>query len=217
MSAFYLDILKDRLYTSGTDSRLRRAAQTVLYEILVGMLKLMSPILCFTASEAWDSLKRRDQKAELAGSIFFEDFPALKSSHVLSEQAEARWNRLMAIRSEITKALENARTEKVIGHPLEAEVLIAAEGEVNSFLVDQWELVKEISIVSEMTGVESDQFGDLAVYVSEEVEGLRIAVNPAAGGKCERCWTRSESVGENSDHPEICSRCSGVLDTMKFQ
>ena len=217
MSAFYLDILKDRLYTSGTDSELRRAAQTVLYEILVGMLKLMSPILCFTASEAWDSLKKRDQKAPITGSIFFEDFPKAISEHELDTDTESRWNKLMELRSEITKALENARADKVIGHPLEAEVLISAEQELEDFLSPQWNLVKEISIVSELTGVGAEQFDGLAVYSSEEIEGLKIAVKPAAGEKCERCWTRSESVGKNQEHPEICHRCSHVLESVNTQ
>lgn len=213
MSAFYLDILKDRLYTSGTNSSLRRAAQTVLYEILVGMLKLMSPILCFTAAEAWDSLKKRDQKADLSGGIFFEDFPETTSLYGLDQASESRWNRLVSVRSEVTKALENARAEKVIGHPLEAEVLVGAEGELKDFLSSQWDVVKEISIVSELTSVDKDQFGDLAVYDSDELEGLQIAVKPALGDKCERCWTRSVTVGKNAEHPLICNRCSTVVDS----
>ncbi len=216
MSAFYLDILKDRLYTSGTDSTSRRAAQTVLHEILEGILKLMSPILCFTASEAWDVLKKRDQNADLAGGIFFMDFPESTPDYVLDEETEGRWSRLMNVRSEITRALENARTEKIIGHPLEAQVLVSTEGELGEFLSSQWQVIKEISIVSELTSVTPDQFGSLTVYTSEELEGLRIAIRPASGDKCERCWTRSESVGENGDHPQICNRCSSVIDSMNL-
>lgn len=216
MSAFYLDILKDRLYTSGTDSRLRRAAQTVLFEILEGMIKLMAPILCFTASEAWDALHGREQKADLLGSIFFTDFP-VAAENSLDEETEQHWNRLMTIRSEITKALEKARAEKIIGHPLEAEVLVCAEGELREFLTATWQTVKEISIVSELSLVEVDKFGQLEVTTAEEIEGLRLAIRPAKGEKCERCWTRSTTVGENPGHPMICDRCSGVISTMNLQ
>jgi isoleucyl-tRNA synthetase len=214
MSAFYLDILKDRLYTSGTDSRLRRAAQTVLYEILSGMIKLMSPILSFTASEAWDALKNRDKNADITGSIFFMDFPEVIETNKLDAETEARWARLMVIRSEITKSLEKARADKVIGHPLEAEVSICIEGKEADFLVSQWQTVKEISIVSELTRVEPEEIQEMSVYKSEEIEGLTIAVQPASGEKCERCWTRSETVGRNNDHPQICDRCSDVVSTL---
>ncbi len=112
MSAFYLDILKDRLYTSGTDSNSRRAAQSVLYEIVDGLLRLMSPILCFTASEAWDVLNNRDQEADLSGTIFFKDFPEQNDDNLLDDETQARWDRLMGVRSEITRALENGRSPK---------------------------------------------------------------------------------------------------------
>ncbi|MEE4165842.1 MAG: isoleucine--tRNA ligase [Desulfocapsaceae bacterium] len=211
MSAFYLDILKDRLYTSGTESTSRRAAQSVLYEITDGLLRLMSPILSFTASEAWDVLNGRGQGADLPGGIFFKDFPEERAGSILDKNTRDRWERLMSVRSEITRALENGRAEKVIGHPLEAEVLIAVDGELADFLSAQWEVIREISIVSKLTPVSRTQFDDLNVYVSDELEGLCIAIRPAPGDKCERCWTRSETVGENSEHPQICSRCAGVV------
>ena len=211
MSSFYLDILKDRLYTSGTESHSRRAAQSVLHEIVNGLLRLMSPILCFTASEAWDVLHNRGQGADLSGSIFFEDFPRLNAENLLDKETQGRWDRLMGVRSEVTRALENGRIEKVIGHPLEAEVLISVEGELADFLSSQWEVLREISIVSKLTRVDRDRLTGLSVYASEELEGLRVAIRPAPGSKCERCWTRSETVGENSEHPQICSRCAAVV------
>ena len=117
----------------------------------------------------------------------------------------------MSVRSEITRALENGRTEKVIGHPLEAEVLISVEGELADFLSSQWEVLREISIVSKLTRVDRDRLAGLSVSVSEELEGLQVAIQPAPGSKCERCWTRSETVGENREHPQICSRCAAVV------
>ena len=175
MSAFYLDIIKDRLYVSGTESKLRRSAQTALYEIGEGLLQLMSPILCFTASEAWDALKGRDNKAELGGSIFFSDFPERNQAHVLDESTEKRWADLARVRSEITKALEKARAEKIIGHPLEAEVLICTDGALADFVADQQQMLKELSIVSELKVIERQGFGDLEpclLYTSDAADEL---------------------------------------------
>ena len=214
MSAFYLDIIKDRLYVSGTDSKLRRSAQTALYEIGEGLLQLMSPILCFTASEAWDALKGRDNKADLNGSIFFTDFPAQNDSYVLDEATERQWVELIKVRSEITKALEKARADKTIGHPLEARVLVCATGPLGEFVAAQEQMLKELSIVSELKVVEPQGFGDLEPLQSEEVEGLLIGVQAAPGEKCERCWIRSDTVGQRQDHPTICSRCFTVVDSL---
>jgi len=217
MSAFYLDIIKDRLYVSGTDARLRRAAQSVLYTVVDGLLKLMSPILCFTASEAWDALHGRDQKADLSSGIFFTEFPQSDPHTYLDEDAELRWKQLIRVRSEITRALEKARADKVIGHPLEAEVLIATDKDLGEFLSSQWQLLKEISIVSELSMVELEQLTGNDVIESEEMSGLHIAVRAASGGKCERCWIRSTSVGEHPDHPDICSRCHDVVSSLDLQ
>jgi len=216
MSAFYLDILKDRLYVSGTDSNLRRSAQTALYEIVEGLLQLMAPILCFTASEAWDALKGRDQKSDLDGSIFFTDFPAENKANLLDSSIDEEWTLLVKLRSEITKALETARADKIIGHPLEAELLICAEGKLADFVATKEQMLKEISIVSQLKIVERDQFGDLEPIGGEEVEGLDIGVRAAAGEKCERCWTRTETVGHMDGHPTICSRCLDVVDSMNL-
>ncbi|MEN8190413.1 MAG: class I tRNA ligase family protein, partial [Thermodesulfobacteriota bacterium] len=213
LSAFYLDILKDRLYCSGTDSADRRSAQTVMYEVLDGLLRLMSPILSFTAAESWEHLKGLEQKAPLSQSIFFSEFPEIVSSRRNSE-LEARWEKLMAVRSELTKALEGARREKIIGHPLEAEVLLKAEGQWQEFIGSEWDTLKEIAIISELTPCDDFPALELDPMQSEEIEGLTVGVRPARGEKCERCWTRSTTVGEQSDHPQLCSRCFTVVNTM---
>jgi isoleucyl-tRNA synthetase len=217
MSAFYLDILKDRLYVSGTDSKLRRSAQSALFEITEGLLKLMSPILSFTASEAWDALHARDQNAPLDGSIFFSDFPEPNAANLLDDEAEQRWKKLVRVRSEITRALEKARAEKIIGHPLEAHLLLAPTGELADFIEANQQMLKEISIVSELEVVDHDQFGDLMPLQSEEIEGLFIGVTAASGEKCERCWTRSATVGAAEAHPSICGRCLEVVQTLDLQ
>jgi isoleucyl-tRNA synthetase len=213
MSAFYLDIIKDRLYTSGTDSHLRRSAQTVLYEILDGLLRLMNPVLSFTATEAWESLHGHDDKTPLTESIFFADFPA-KSEQVIDTGLEARWSKLLKIRSEITKALELARREKVIGHPLEAEVLLSVEGELADFARKEWQTIKEICIVSELSELSAEAAAGSGVVVSDELPGLKVVVKAAPGEKCERCWIRSTTVGDNSNHPVICHRCATVVEGM---
>jgi isoleucyl-tRNA synthetase len=210
MSAFYLDIIKDRLYTAGTDSLLRRAAQTVLYDILDGILRLISPILSFTASEAWESLHDHDDATPLTESIFFTEFPAVKDADI-DGALETRWNHLIRIRSEITRALEIARRDKIIGHPLEAEVLLSVEGDLAEFVKQEWQTIKEICIVSELTELQPDTAGQLTVMEGEELPGLKVAVKAAPGEKCERCWIRSTTVGENSVHPQICDRCAAVV------
>jgi isoleucyl-tRNA synthetase len=175
---------------------------------------LMAPILSFTASEAWDALKGRDRNADLSGSIFFTDFPEPNENHFLDKAIEEEWSKLVKIRAEITRALEKARADKVIGHPLEAEVLICVEGPLLTFVSAHERRLKELSIVSALRLIERDQFGDAEPAKSEEIEGLLLAVQPAAGDKCERCWIRSESVGRMEHHPTICSRCFEVVDAL---
>lgn len=215
MSAFYLDILKDRLYTAGTDSHLRRSAQTVLYEILDGMLRLMNPILCFTAAEAWNALHGLEENESIEQGIHFAMFPP-ESVIECDELMMEKWAKLIKVRSEITKALEIARREKVIGHPLEAEVLLTADGELADFMRGEWDTIKEISIISEMSVLQEDTPVAGIRFTSEEIVGMSIQVQPASGEKCLRCWTRSTSVGETAAHPEICRRCADVLAQLEL-
>ena len=206
MSAFYLDIQKDRLYTAAPKSMERRAAQTVFYELVDGIIRLMAPVLAFTAAEAWEHLPvdaKRESDVALAA------FPAAHPEH-RRDALDKKWERLIVIRRELTRALELARTAKVIGHSLEAQVTVAVTGELADFLADNWTTLKNIAIVSELSQAESLS-GE--VYVSE-LPGLSVAVVAAAGEKCERCWTRSLTVGENTAHPTACQRCVSVLAEM---
>lgn len=213
MSSFYLDILKDRLYTSGTDSHLRRSAQTVLFEILTGLLQLMHPILSFTTAEAWDSLHGRRDVDPLKGGIYFSDFPKDKKLNC-DQTIMDKWEELLKVRSEITKALEIARREKVIGHSLEAKVLLAVDSDLSPFIKSEWQTIKEISIISEMVDLDLASAEAGIRYTSEELPGFVVQVEPASGEKCERCWIRSTTVGENAKHPEICDRCTSVVTEM---
>ncbi len=215
MSAFYLDILKDRLYTSAADSHARRSAQTALYAILDGLLRLMSPILCFTAAEAWNALNGLGENGPIEQEIHFVEFAPPKDITCDAQMME-KWTKLLRVRSEITKALEMARREKVIGHPLEAEVLMTVGGELESFMAGEWNTIKEISIISELTVLQQDTPVAGVRFTSEEIPGMIIQVQPARGEKCERCWTRSTSVGTIAAHPAICDRCAGVLAALKL-
>jgi isoleucyl-tRNA synthetase len=190
MSAFYLDIIKDRLYTALPDSVERKAAQTVLYDILAGLLCVMAPVMNFTAAEAWEHLPQEgDDEQRKAHEVFLQEFPE-ENEEAVDPELDKKWKGLLEVRSEITKALEGARRDKVIGHPLEAKVMVKATGSLAEFLADKLE-------------------GD--IYASEELPELQVSVIPASGEKCERCWLRSETVGDDDGHPELCSRCTAVV------
>jgi isoleucyl-tRNA synthetase len=214
ISSLYMDVLKDRLYCSAPDDPARRASQTVIHRILDGLLRLMAPILSMTAAEAWEHLHGLDEKSPIEESIFFVQFPEVDD---IEEDADfdRRWEKLLAVRSEITRILELARREKTIGLSLDAEVLLETSGETREFLADKLELLKDLCIVSQLQVVD-----DLAVVAgegsadSEEVSGLKIAVRPASGDKCERCWVISSTVGEDSEHPTLCSRCAAVVRSL---
>ena len=210
MSSLYLDIIKDRLYTSPPKSIQRKAAQTVLYDILTSMLKLAVPVLSFTAAEAWEHLPGSGDREPRRNNVFLQEFPQ-EIPGAIDPELDKKWKRLLEVRSEITKALEGARRDKIIGHPLEASVMVKATGSLAEFLADKWDTLKMISIVSELQ--QTDDLGEDA-YVSEVVPELQVSVLPAAGGKCERCWLRSETVGDASEHPELCSRCTSVVSQL---
>ncbi len=211
VSSLYMDIQKDRLYCSAPDDPARRAVQTVIYRVLDGLLRMIAPILTVTAVEAWEHLHGLDQKSPLEDSIFFVNFPDVTDLTIEKEQ-EKRWETLLAIRSEITKVLENARRDKVIGLSLDAAVQLQVDGDIADFLADKQELLQELCIVSSLHIAGSDaDTAALNFTDSEEIAGLKIAVQPAAGDKCERCWTLSTTVGEDTEHPTLCTRCRAVV------
>ncbi len=203
LSAFYLDILKDRLYTKAAASPERRSAQTALHEILTSLLKLMAPILSFTADDAWWALPHSSTE-----SIHLEAFPEVDSAWI-DPALEARWQKILALRTDVQRALEGARQAKVIGHPLDAEVTLDLPETLCDAFTGQEELLRSIFIVSgvSLVAVDSTQ----AVSEGVEVPGLRIQVKPARGEKCERCWVRTPTVGQFSDHPSLCHRCHPVV------
>ncbi len=202
MSSFYLDVLKDRLYISPPRSLTRRSAQTAMYRILDALTRIVAPVLSFTAEEIWQCLP-----GEREESVHLARFPRFDNSLVDSALNE-RYRQLLAIRSDVSKALELARNDKLIGHSLDARVLIEAPagpvaellgayaGELASlFIVSQAELV---------TGLESAVVGDY-------VPGLKIHIEKAQGDKCDRCWNYSLTVGDDATHPGACQRCREAM------
>ena len=205
LSSFYLDILKDRLYTSPPKSEARRSAQTVMHTILDTLVKLMAPLLPFTAEEIWGYMPQESQGTP---SVHLTLLPEMNAGYKNPELAQ-KWEQLLMVRGEVTKALEAARIDKLIGHPLDASVTIAVNEALFPVLQPYAHELKSIFIVSKVELVNADTLED--AFVSEEVEGLSIRVAAAQGEKCERCWVYDTTVGTHSDHPTICDRCNQAL------
>jgi isoleucyl-tRNA synthetase len=209
LSSFYLDIIKDRLYVSPPKSLARRSAQTALNEILEVLVRLMAPILSFTADEIW--LYMKDQQR--APSVHADLFISVKQEFKDPELAE-RWERITKVRREITKALEIARKDKMIGHSLDASVTLGLSEDLLDGLRAYEEHLRSIFIVSSVQMLPSDEVQE--GFVSEEVQGLKVKVAPSGDAKCERCWVHDPTVGDDSQHPAICARCLDALTDMGY-
>ncbi len=205
LSALYLDILKDRLYTSPAKSMERRSAQSVLYTLADTLCRLMAPILPFTAEEIWQHMPAAPNRAP---SVHLAQLPAPQREHGDAELAE-RWEQLLGVRSEVTKALEAARTQKLIGHALDAAVTLSVNGDLYDRLARCAADLRSIFIVSAADLVREAPLE--GAFESTEIEGLRVRVQPAVGEKCHRCWIHEISVGQNPQHPTICTRCTNAL------
>lgn len=201
LSAFYLDVLKDRLYASGPKDLGRRSAQTVLWELALTLSRLVAPILVHTAEEVWQHLRRQDPRLE--ESVHLADFPSVRSEWINTE-LEQRWETLLDLRDEVNKALESAKSEKRISQPLEAMVILKAPSEIYQKIKDYESQLANIFIVSQVRLVE---------YAGEEKVQIEIA--PAEGTKCARCWLVLPSVGQISNYPDLCARCAEVLECRK--
>ncbi len=205
LSSIYLDVLKDRLYTSGATSVSRRAAQTTMYHILKTLVVSLSPILTFSTEEVW---KHMPKTADMPESVQLADWPVL-SEEYKNEALDQKWEQILDLRGEITKALEIARRDKVIGHSLDAAVTIYATGENYARLAELGEFLPRLLIVSRVQLVEDAEAPEGA-FCSEETE-MAVQVVAAEGEKCERCWIFDETVGQVSEHPTLCKRCAAVL------
>ncbi|MBI4845950.1 MAG: isoleucine--tRNA ligase [Candidatus Omnitrophica bacterium] len=216
MSSFYLDVLKDRLYTFSKSSLERRSAQTVLFEILSVLMRLTAPVLSFTAEEAYGFSPGGKQE-----SIFLEEWPKFEQKYINFELNNV-WNFLLAVRNSVLKALEDARSAKLIGNSLEAKVVIFYNGssELIKGVLDKYKnILSDIFIVSEVALEYAIDRDDLSVYNINFLKGLdlieeaqiKIGVYKASGEKCVRCWKYSENIGENKQHPTLCRRCCDNL------
>jgi len=205
LSAFYYDVLKDRLYTKASNNPARRSAQTAIYKITSALIRIAAPILVFTAEEIWKYLPK---SAAAPASVHISLFPEeteLRSG--ISAAQIAAWDLLAKVRAEVLKALEAARNEKKINSGLEAKVLLGANPELMAKLKNHLAQLPGLFIVSQV-----DFFSaGLPDYKSELVPSLEVCIHKADGTKCERCWNYSKHVGENSRYPTICDRCSAAL------
>lgn len=204
LSALYLDIVKDRLYIFAPDDKPRRATQTVMWEILIGVVKLMAPIITFTSDEIWDLVRRDGMADSVHVSTFPTDAP-LKDDETLLE----RWENILAAKSAISKALEESRVNKLIGSSLEAKVLVSGDGALFDIVKNNLDLFCEICIVSRIEIGDGEGPGYVKI---EEAEGLSVKVEKAAGKKCQRCWNYTTNVGAHGKHEEICDRCAAALE-----
>lgn len=201
LSALYLDVLKDRLYTARATSRERRSAQSAIYLILHAMARLLAPILSFTAEEVWSAMPASAGR-EL--SVHLAQFPEVNIDHTDAGLAEC-WKTMLSLKAEISKAIEAARQSKIIGHSLDASVHISPPENLRSLLATRCEEMRALLIVSEFAVVRGDDIKN--AYESSEFPGLKIDVKKAPGQKCNRCWIYSLSVGCDPLHPAICERC----------
>ncbi len=194
MSNFYLDVIKDRLYCEDRDGVLRRSAQTAMYMILDAMVRLLAPILSFTADEIWHEMAHRegDESENVAFNLMAKPY----EGYALDADRMAAWDELVALRDKVNLALEEARGAKLIGKPLEAVVELTLPADRLAALEPQKELLKTLFIVSGVTFAE----GEFAVKVVK-----------ATGEKCERCWAYTGDVGCDSELPGLCARCAAVV------
>jgi isoleucyl-tRNA synthetase len=197
LSAFYFDVLKDRLYTSASKNVGRRSAQTSVHRIADALVRLVAPVLVFTAEEVWKYLPRGEGESE---SVHMAMFPsAEKLEAAVSNEVAKKWDRLLAIREDVLKSLEPARAEKLITSGLEAGVTLSADAALASLLQEYREVLPRLFIVSQVN------------VKNGSGDGLHITVERAQGKKCERCWNYSTHVGESTEFPTVCERCVSAL------
>ena len=237
LSALYLDIVKDRLYCEGANSTKRRAAQTALYKILEVLVHLMAPIVSFTAEEVWGQMPDKDRRPS---SVFLSHIPKPDPTY-LDGAINEKWERIFRERSEVLKALEEARNKGIIGHSLDAKVQFFSRGDNHrsaffDLMKSDRAKLQDVLIVSQSEEGQGQPgfLDDLKDAKAQGQQGLSamgrladdsqvctydaglldsiIAVTKAEGGKCQRCWKYDPEVGKDSTHPDVCPRCAQVLN-----
>ncbi|MGI9274894.1 MAG: isoleucine--tRNA ligase [Endozoicomonas sp.] len=199
LGSFYLDIIKDRQYTTRADSLARRSCQTAMYHIIEAFARWMAPITSFTADEIWQAIPGERSKSVLLES-WYEGLKSLEGD----ELGRDYWNQVMAVKTAVNKALENARKEGSIGGGLEAEVTLYVSDELQAMLD---KLGNELRFVLITSRADLKPLADAADAVETEVDGMKVAVAKSEHEKCERCWHRREDVGTIEAHKTLCGRC----------
>ena len=200
LSAFYLDFAKDILYIEAADNHKRRSIQTAYYETLVSLVQLLSPIIPHTTEEVWEHIN--GVEAEYAQLT---DMPEGREIKNFDNEMKEKWDHFMKVRSDVLKALEEARDAKIIGKPLEAKITIDAKDDYTKEVISSISNIHQLLIVSEAEINPGNKAAKEYRYVNVHVEK-----HPA--DKCERCWVHTETVGENEKHPLLCTRCADVVE-----
>jgi isoleucyl-tRNA synthetase len=207
LSAFYLDIIKDRLYTYPANSHGRRSGQTALHILLMGMVRLIAPILSFTAEEVWSYLSEKSVDKD---SVHLSDFPDAENVS-FDDGLEKKWEFLIALKGEVSKALEISRRNKVIGHSLDSIVKLELSEECKKLIQGHEEELKYIFIVSKVELVDN-LTSDGDTFESDLLKGVKAFTERHPGKKCERCWNYFDpDIKETKANDEICSRCEDHL------
>jgi len=196
LSARYFDIIKDRLYILAPDSSERRSAQTALLQIADTLCRLLAPILAFTADEAWENIP-----GQTLASVHLAEFASYGSCGDDQGKLISDWERIFSIRDDVLKSLETARNDKQIGSSLEAKVVLTTGAATTRFLLDYYEQLRYIFIVSQVEVHEGDK--------------LSVSIQKADGQKCERCWNYSTRIGEFERYPTVCERCFEALSELE--
>ena len=208
LSNFYLDISKDRLYTSKEDAADRRSTQTALFILADTLCTLLAPVCPFTTEEVYEHIpsKGNEKPASIHLKLFHE------TTYTITEEEKRKWTTLSSVKKDVAKVLEQARAEKIIGHSLEAAVSLyaPANSELKTLLEEcGTALLQEVLIVSAVSLATEELEEEMPA--ERILTSLRVKVQKADGEKCERCWVRSESVGTHNAHPSLCTRCHEVL------
>ena len=208
LSNIYFDILKDKLYCNRADDPARRSAQTVLHQLINTLVAILAPILAFTSEEIWGYLKGEGMPA----SVQMLEWPPSNDMY-RDDTLESTIDKILSLREVVTKALEEARVKKVIGHSLGARVVIYAEPDWQPLLADH-ERLKDMFIVSQVDVAAAEARDEDAVAL-DGVTGAWVKVHPADGTKCERCWIIDLSVGKDEQHSTLCTRCAAVVKSLE--
>jgi len=206
LGGFYLDIIKDRQYTTGADSLARRSAQTSLYHLAEALCRWIAPILSFTAEEIWENMP-----GPRAASVFLTEwYDALPPPEQDGTLNSAFWGEMMVVRQQVNKALELAREQGALRGSLDAAVTLYAAPELAGQLRSLGDELRFVLITSEAQVAALDE-APAGAMIAEGID-LRVGVAPAAAEKCERCWHRREDVGDHDNHPTLCGRCITNID-----